>query len=185
MVYKQENITEDKFRRIFKENADTEELVWHRDYEDREVFVESNDGWMLQMDNEVPQMLQEGQKYFIPKGTYHRVIKGTGDLKIVIDEGINKVKVPKSVKRNIKKGLRYLKLEGKSSHKFEQISNQDKVDISVIIEFRDFFHSHSKNITLNESFKGIPQKDKKYVDWLLRGGDYGYDWVIHETIKRV
>jgi hypothetical protein len=33
---------------------------------------------MLQMDNELPQSLTE--TIFIPKNTYHRVIKGTGDL---------------------------------------------------------------------------------------------------------
>ena len=86
MVYSQENISKYKFKRVFTENVDTEELVWHRDRCDREVFVEESNGWMLQMDEELPQVLQEGQTYFIPKMVYHRVIKGTGDLKILIEE---------------------------------------------------------------------------------------------------
>ena len=90
MVYEQENIGKYKFKRVFTENVDSEELVWHRDTSDRKVFIEQSNGWMLQMDEELPQVLQEGQTYIIPKMVYHRVIKGTGDLKITIDEGFNK-----------------------------------------------------------------------------------------------
>ena len=35
---------------------------------------------MIQLDNELPIEIKE--KVFIPKGVYHRVIKGTGDMKI-------------------------------------------------------------------------------------------------------
>lgn len=51
---------------------------WHRDREDRIVEVVENTDWLLQMDNELPQLL-EG-KYYIPKESYHRVITGTGKL---------------------------------------------------------------------------------------------------------
>jgi hypothetical protein len=185
MVYNQEDLGKNKFRRVFTENVDSEELVWHRDREDREVFVESSNGWMLQMDNELPQVLQEGQKYFIPKETYHRIFKGTGDLKIVIDESVGKIRIPKVVKENIKKGLWYLKKSGKKSNVFESIHKSDSVSLETILEFKKFFDSHSKNVTLNESFKGEPQKDDNYIQWLLRGGNAGYNWVIRETKKRV
>jgi hypothetical protein len=36
------------------------------------------------MDNQMPKSLTEGKEYFIPKGVYHRVIKGNGDLKVEI-----------------------------------------------------------------------------------------------------
>ena len=36
------------------------------------------------MDNELPIKLTEGKEYFIPKGVYHRLIKGDGDLKVKI-----------------------------------------------------------------------------------------------------
>jgi hypothetical protein len=39
--------------------------------------------WQFQFDNEIPQRLSEN-KLFIPKETYHRLIKGTGDLKVKI-----------------------------------------------------------------------------------------------------
>ena len=86
MVYTQQNISHNTFRRIFSESVDTDELKWHRDQYDRTVFVESGKGWKLQMDEKLPQDLQEGQKYFIPKKTFHRVIKGTGDLRMTIVE---------------------------------------------------------------------------------------------------
>ena len=39
--------------------------------------------WLFQLDNEIPQQLSEN-KLFIPKETYHRLIKGTGDLVVKI-----------------------------------------------------------------------------------------------------
>ena len=43
-------------------------------------------GWMFQMDNELPIFLKEGDKIFVPKGVYHRVLKGDGKLKVKIKE---------------------------------------------------------------------------------------------------
>ena len=54
--------------------------MWHRDREDR-VFESIGDtDWMLQLDDELPKRI-EGEM-IIPMGVYHRLIKGTGDLKI-------------------------------------------------------------------------------------------------------
>jgi hypothetical protein len=36
------------------------------------------------MDNELPIKLIVGEKYFIPEGVYHRVIKGNSKLKVRI-----------------------------------------------------------------------------------------------------
>jgi quercetin dioxygenase-like cupin family protein len=38
------------------------------------------------MDNDLPTQLNEGQTIFIPKGVYHRVIKGDGELIVKIKE---------------------------------------------------------------------------------------------------
>ena len=65
--------------RIFDQDVDEMELVWHRDREDRIVVALEPTDWMFQSDNNLPQKLE---KIFIPKGTYHRVIKGSGDLKV-------------------------------------------------------------------------------------------------------
>ena len=76
--------TENGVVRTFSESIDEHELKWHVDDEDREITVLHKTDWMLQMDDELPQNLIEGEKYYIPKGIYHRVIKGNGDLKISV-----------------------------------------------------------------------------------------------------
>lgn len=68
--------------RTFKEDVEDSELVWHRDKEDRIVESVGKTNWMIQMDNEVPKII-EGE-FFIPKNTYHRVIKGDGDLTVKV-----------------------------------------------------------------------------------------------------
>jgi hypothetical protein len=73
-----ENINESV--RIFKSDTKEELLVWHRDHEDRIIESISETDWMIQLDNELPKVINE--KIFIPMGVYHRVIKGSGDLKI-------------------------------------------------------------------------------------------------------
>jgi len=70
--------------RKFTEDIDEHELVWHRDRRDRKVEVLNQTNWMVQLENETPQKLQE--TIFIPKNTYHRLIKGTGDLDLRILE---------------------------------------------------------------------------------------------------
>lgn len=72
--------------RTFKSNVDTSELKWHYDDQDRKVTVLESDGWEFQMDNGLPQVLKEGDVLYIPKGTYHRIKRGNGDLKIKILE---------------------------------------------------------------------------------------------------
>jgi len=69
--------------REFSRNTPTYELVWHRDKKDRVVEAMNETDWMFQLDNEVPQRLTEN-KLFIPKETYHRLIKGTDDLVVKI-----------------------------------------------------------------------------------------------------
>ena len=70
--------------RTFSQDIDEEELVWHRDREDREVTVLEETDWQFQFDNELPQVLKD--TIFIPKNTYHRLIKGTGELNVHITE---------------------------------------------------------------------------------------------------
>jgi hypothetical protein len=70
--------------RTFKKDVDTEELVWHRDREDRLVEVLEGDGWELQLDNELPKKMKPGDTFIIPEGVYHRVKRGNDDLKIAI-----------------------------------------------------------------------------------------------------
>ncbi len=69
--------------RIF--SGDSEDFVWHRDLEDREIHVIEDTDWNLQLDNELPKRLLKGESFFIEKMKFHRLIKGTGSssLKII------------------------------------------------------------------------------------------------------
>lgn len=69
--------------REFSHDTPSFEFVWHRDKEDRWVECTHDTDWQFQLDNEIPRVLTKN-KLFIPKETYHRLIKGTGDLVIKI-----------------------------------------------------------------------------------------------------
>ena len=74
------------FLREFRENVDSDELIWHQDREDRIVTVVEANWWKLQMDNELPVLLKEGSVYNIPAYVYHRVIKGFGRLLVQVEK---------------------------------------------------------------------------------------------------
>jgi len=75
-----------QYIREFSTDVDTHELEWHIDKEDRTIEVIENIDWQFQLDNNLPQLLKE--TIFIPKETYHRVIKGTGNLKVKITKHV-------------------------------------------------------------------------------------------------
>lgn len=81
-----EQVNENVRIRRFDGSVDDLELVWHRDYKDRDVKVLQSDGWKFQFDNEKPTTIKEGDHLNIPAGTYHRVIRGTGKLVLEIVE---------------------------------------------------------------------------------------------------
>lgn len=70
--------------RTFKESTNNEEFKWHIDNEDRIVKTLHKTNWMIQIDNELPMIFEENTEYFIPKGIYHRIIKGSGDLEVSV-----------------------------------------------------------------------------------------------------
>lgn len=72
--------------RTFNENVGNDELKWHRDETDRKVTIIESNNWSFQMDDELPIILKEGDILFIPKGKFHRIIKGNGDLKIKVKD---------------------------------------------------------------------------------------------------
>lgn len=73
-------------RRTFSHLVESEELVWHRDSKDRIVIPLNENDWMVQFDNELPKKLNVNEEFFIPKETFHRVIKGSVDLMVEIIE---------------------------------------------------------------------------------------------------
>jgi len=79
-----ENITNNEsiVERLFEESCTQDDLLWHRDPEDRRVLAIEKTDWLIQLDNELPISLNS--QVFIPRETYHRLIKGSGDLKIIV-----------------------------------------------------------------------------------------------------
>jgi hypothetical protein len=75
-----------KILRTFSSEVNEDELKWHYDLKDRKIQIIKGDNWELQMDKELPERLTPLKEYFIPKGVYHRVIKGQGDLVVLIEE---------------------------------------------------------------------------------------------------
>lgn len=75
---------EDYVIRIFYPDVDSDELKWHRDREDRKVTVLNDNDWFYQEDNKLPIPLKD--VIIIPKGLWHRVIKGTTELKVLIEK---------------------------------------------------------------------------------------------------
>lgn len=78
-----ETQVEDFVVREFLEETSSFEFVWHRDKEDRYILPTHITDWQFQLDNDIPRILGK-DKLFIPKETYHRLIKGTGDLTLKI-----------------------------------------------------------------------------------------------------
>lgn len=84
--YTDTKVTQSTFTRIFSEDTAHSELVWHRDRKHRRVKVLESNGWKFQMDNQLPSPLREGDILKIDACTFHRVIKGQGNLVVEITE---------------------------------------------------------------------------------------------------
>ena len=76
----EKKISEKLFLREFKHDVISSELVWHQDREDRVVEVISGDDWYIQLDNQLPVLLEKNKRYKISKMTFHRLIKGKENL---------------------------------------------------------------------------------------------------------
>ena len=81
-----ENKNGNIIKRVFDTNVNSSELTWHQDHEDRIVIPINENDWKLQFDNGLPIELSKNGEYFIPKNTFHRVIKGSTELVVEIIE---------------------------------------------------------------------------------------------------
>ncbi len=82
MIYRDTEISSNTLIRVFDDSIDPIELKWHRDDEDREVVSICETDWMIQLEDQLPQSLASA--VFIERGKWHRLIKGTGELKVKI-----------------------------------------------------------------------------------------------------
>ena len=84
LPFQETKLSDNEFIREFSQNTDSGEFTWHRDRENRIIESIETTDWKIQIDNELPKKI-EGQ-ILIPMGVYHRLIKGTGDLKIKLQK---------------------------------------------------------------------------------------------------
>ena len=80
--YIENKINENNVIRTFKESTDSEDFMWHRDLEDRVVKSVETTDWQVQLEDQLPVSLNEWIE--IPAGSWHRVIKGSGELRVKI-----------------------------------------------------------------------------------------------------
>lgn len=83
LPYKETKLSDNEFIRVFNQDTDSGDYMWHRDREDRVVESIGETDWMIQIEDELPKVID---KVFIPMGVYHRLIKGTGDLEIKLQK---------------------------------------------------------------------------------------------------
>jgi hypothetical protein len=81
-----QKVINNKIIRTFEKNVLSLHLIWHRDKQDRYVKILEGVDWQLQFDNRMPEKLVVGKIYYIPRMMYHRIIKGTKDLVLEIEE---------------------------------------------------------------------------------------------------
>ncbi len=79
-----EVLEENKRIRTFSPDSRPHDLVWHVDDTNRRVIPLNENDWLYQEDNKLPVKIDH--EIIIPKGLYHRIIKGTTELKIEITE---------------------------------------------------------------------------------------------------
>jgi hypothetical protein len=82
--YKDIEVGDNYVIREFDEKIDPIELMWHRDNEDRVIEVLNTTDWKFQYDNQLPIPLKENVSLKIARHDWHRVIKGTGNLRLKI-----------------------------------------------------------------------------------------------------
>jgi hypothetical protein len=75
-------VTDKYIIREFSESIDPIELLWHRDDENRTIEIIGETDWAIQLENKLPTSLNN--RIFISKHEWHRVLKGTGSLRLKI-----------------------------------------------------------------------------------------------------
>ena len=80
LPFQETKLSDNEFIRVFSQDTDSGEFMWHRDREDRIIESIGETDWMIQIDNELPKKINT--EVFIPMGVYHRLVKGSGNLEI-------------------------------------------------------------------------------------------------------
>ena len=83
--FSHKEVSKNTFIRKFSKDVSKDDLVWHRDKESREVEVLSGKDWKFQREDLLPVSLNVGDKIFIKKNEWHRILKGSSDLVLKIN----------------------------------------------------------------------------------------------------
>jgi hypothetical protein len=176
--------------RTFKDNVSNGELTWHRDREDRIILPINENDWYLQMDNELPVKLHINEEFFIPKNTYHRVIKGSSNLTVeVIKTNFEEVEyeiIEEGKKEKKKKDACYYKVKGRydvwpSAYGSASLVKCRKVGA------KNWGNKTDENIGVYEAKKTdySKEKEKGLHGWFERqGGEGSKGWVDCNTCKK-
>jgi len=119
--------------REFNARIDDIEYTWHRDEDDRIIEVFNGAGWQLQLDNQLPVLLESGCEYYIPAGVWHRLHKGQDNLTILISEGKKKKKVDgfRSVKYGADNNPKVTKMDFLPTKTLKNIAKEKEVDEEI------------------------------------------------------
>jgi hypothetical protein len=176
-------------RRTFKSDVPTNELTWHRDHEDRVVLPINENDWFIQMDNELPVKLHINEEFFIPKNTYHRVIKGSSDLtveviKTTFEEGEYEI-IEEDKKKKKKKDACYYKVKSRydvwpSAYASGALVKCRKVGA------KNWGNSTDESVDEVKKTDFSKEKEKGLHGWFERQGGEGKSqgWVDCNTCKK-
>lgn len=73
--YEEIRIKENELIKIFPIEKNSNEFSNHRDSQDRYLEIISGEGWKIQFNEEIPIELFKKDIIFIPKMTWHKIIK--------------------------------------------------------------------------------------------------------------
>ena len=86
MFYNDIRLTKSSWVREYNECISEDDLVWQLGKSNRKITVLEGNGWKLQRDNELPQEAQDGDILEIHAGEWHRIIAGSGNFKLLIQD---------------------------------------------------------------------------------------------------
>jgi hypothetical protein len=82
LPFEEHPLGDDNFLRTFSSDCQSEDFKWHIDLEDRKIKNLEPTDWKFQFDNQLP--IAISGEIFVPAGVWHRLIKGSGILKLQI-----------------------------------------------------------------------------------------------------
>jgi len=186
--YIEEKQNSDVIKRTFSKSVNENELEWHRDKEDRIVIPINENDWYIQFDNELPKKLNLNEEFFIPKNTFHRVIKGKSDLVVEIfkttfdDLEVYEV-IEEGKKKKKKKDACYYKVKSRydvwpSAYSSGALVKCRKVGAAN--------WGNKSDESVNEKTDYSKEKDKGLHGWFERQGGSGKSsgWVDCNTCKK-